>query len=325
MKSRSFGRTSLQVSEIGQGTWSMGFMWGPPRDDEAVASLLRSLELGVTFIDTAYAYGEGHSERLIAQAFREAKRRVTVATKIPPKNMQWPARHTTPVSQAFPGDWMVSMTEASLKNLAADCLDIQQCHVWSDTWMGKGDWLETVARLKKAGKIRHFGISINDHEPDSALLAVASGVIDSVQVIYNIFDQTPAERLFPLCQQHGVGVIVRVPFDEGSLTGQLTPNTKFGHDDWRRNYFTPERLPETCRRVQALQPLVLKAGVSNLAQMALKHCLSHPAVSTVIPGMRKIRHVEDAVRASDGIVLPAEVLSELKHHAWPRNFYPKYD
>ena len=323
MKERHFGRTGLSCSEIGHGTWSMGFMWGPRRDDEAVASLIRSMELGVNFIDTAYAYGEGHSERLIAKAFQQVQRRVIVATKIPPKNMHWPARHTVPVDQVFPGEWIIQMTEASLKNLGTDCLDIQQFHVWSDSWIDKGDWLEAVTKLKRSGKIRWFGVSINDHEPDSAVKAVASGIIDSVQVIYNIFDQAPEHSLLPLCLKLGVAVIVRVPFDEGSLTGQLSPTTTFDKDDWRRSYFTQERLPETCQRVDAIRPLVQKAGAKNIAELALRFCLADPAVSVVIPGMRKIQHVEDVARVSDGRPLTPGLLANLKRHAWSRNFYPK--
>ncbi|MBF0105061.1 MAG: aldo/keto reductase [Deltaproteobacteria bacterium] len=321
MKYRIFGRTGEQASEIGVGTWTMGGMWGPREDREAINSMLCALDQGVNFIDTAAVYGDGHSESLIASAFKEAKKRVFVATKVPPKNFQWPARHDVSVSETFPADHIIKSTEQSLRNLRTDCVDLQQLHVWSDSWLATTDWLDAVDMLKKQGKIRFFGVSINDHEPDSALKMVASGRIDAVQVIYNIFDQTPEEALFPLCQKHNVAVIVRVPFDEGSLAGALTPDHQFHKKDWRRHYFTPERLKETCERVDKLKFLV-RDEIKTMAQAALKFCLSHPTVSTVIPGMRTKKHVDDNCAVSDGKLLSSEELQELKNHAWFRNFYP---
>lgn len=323
MQYRIFGRTGVSVSEIGHGTWSMGNMWGAKDDKEAVRALRRSLELGVSFIDTAFVYGDGHSEKLIAKAFKEAKKKVFVATKVPPKNHQWPARAAVPVEKAFSEDHIVQFTETSLKNLNTDSLDLQQLHVWHDNWLNQADWPGIIDRLKKSGKVRFFGISINDNAPDTALKMVESGLIDSVQVIYNIFDQQPEEKLFPLCQKYNVGVIVRVPFDEGSLTGTLTKETHFTKGDWRRFYFTPERLPETIDRVEKLKFLI-RDEIKNLAQASLKFCLSHPAVSTVIPGMRKVNHVEENCAVSDGKLLHPQELAEIKKHAWPRNFYPIY-
>lgn len=323
MKRRVFGRTGVQVSEIGHGTWTMGSMWGPLDDAEATKSLYRSLEQGVNFIDTAFVYGDGHSEQLIGKVLKETGSKAFVATKVPPKNYQWPARHDVPVTQTFPADHIVKFTETSLKNLARECVDLQQLHVWSDHWLTDLSWLSAVEKLKGEGKIRYFGVSINDHEPNSALKMVESGLIDSVQVIYNIFDQTPEEKLFPLCRKKNVGVIARVPFDEGSLTGKLTPGHKFPKGDWRIKYFTPERLNETCARVGKLKFLI-RDEIKSLAQAALKFCLSHPAVSTVIPGMRTVTHVEENCAASDGKPLTCDELAALKNHAWPRNFYPVY-
>lgn len=321
MEYRTLGRTGLKVSEIGHGTWTMGSMWGPVNDHEALLSLVKALELGVTFIDTAWVYGNGRSEQLIAKAFSQTGKKVFVATKVPPKNHQWPARSGVPVEQIFSPQHIIEYTEKSLKNLQMDCVDLQQLHVWQDEWLDQPMWLEAIEKLKSHGKIKFFGISINDHQPHSALKAVASGLIDSVQVIYNIFDQTSEEKLFPLCQKHRVAVIARVPFDEGSLTGCLKPNQKFLKGDWRSLYFTPERLEETCARVEDLRFLV-RDETKTLSQAALKFCLSHPAVSTVIPGMRTRNHVEENLMASDGKCLHSEELQKLKKHAWPRNFYP---
>lgn len=323
MQNRSFGKTGEVVSEIGYGTWTMGGHWGPRDDRTAIDSLVRALELGVTFIDTAAIYGNGHSEGLIASAFREAGRQVFVATKVPPKNLQWPARKNVSMSDAFPADHIIEQTETSLKNLRMDSVDLQQLHVWQDTWLSDLSWLAAIDKLKEQGKIRYFGVSINDHDPDSALKLVATGLVDSVQVIYNIFDQTPEKNLFPLCQKHGVAVIARVPFDEGSLTGALTPATTFHTKDWRRYYFTPERLVETCARVNQLRFLI-RDEIKTLAQAALKFCLSNPVVTTVIPGMRQSKHVEDNCAASDGHFFSTSELAELKEHAWPRSFYPQF-
>ena len=321
MQYRPFGKTEIKVSEIGHGTWAMGNMWGPTDDATSIEALLKGFELGINFVDTAWIYGNGRSEKIVASAKKRWRGHpVYVATKIPPKNMRWPAAHSIPVSETFPSGHIIEYTEKSLQNLKTDCIDLQQLHVWSHTWFHQGDWLEALQKLKQEGKIRFIGISINDHEPDTALELVASGLIDSIQVIYNIFDQRPSEKLLPLCQEKGVAVIVRVPFDEGSLTGTLSPQMEFHKEDWRRRYFKEDRLAETCKRVESLKFLI-RSEIENLSQAALKFCLSHPTVSTIIPGMRKAKHVEDNCKASDGKLLHKEELNKLKEHAWPRNFY----
>jgi aryl-alcohol dehydrogenase-like predicted oxidoreductase len=336
MKERVWGRAGVVVSEIGMGTWTMSKMWSQTDDSQAVKALIRAMELGVNFIDTAAVYGDGHSERLIAAALVQSGRRVQgrpfIATKVPPHNRQWPGSATARPSETFPAAHVVRYTEESLKNLGLDCIDLQQLHVWHDNWLadapsseaasGDASFLAAIDKLKSQGKIRFFGVSINDHAPETALKIVASGLIDSVQVIYNIFDQSPEKELFPLCQKHGVAVIARVPFDEGSLTGLLTPETRLPKKDWRQYYFTPERIPEVCARVEKIRRLT--TGEGSPAQVALKFILAHPAVSTVIPGMRKVAHVEENLQAS-GNPLPATLLAGLKNHAWPRNFYPRWD
>lgn len=321
MQHREFGRTGRPVSEIGFGTWAMGGMWGPRDDKSAKESLHLALDLGVDFFDTAYVYGDGHSEQLIGKVISERKVRekVFIATKVPPKDYHWPARVGSEVNPVFPGRWIREITEKSLKNLGVDCVDLQQLHVWASCWFQQGDWLEEFQKLRKEGKVRWFGISINDHEPNTALELVRSGLIDSVQVIYNLFDQTPAEKLLPLCREHRVAVIVRVPLDEGGLTGTLTPKTTFHKEDWRRSYFKGDRLRETCERVERLKPL-LDGEVKTISELALKFTLSHPAVSTVIPGMRRPAHVHSNCAVSDGKTLSEATLSRLSHHAWPRSF-----
>ncbi len=319
MQYRQLGKTGLEVSEVGFGAWGIGGGWGERDDKAALAALERALELGVNFIDTALAYGEGHSEKLIGEAVRGSSKEVVVATKIPPKNRVWPAQKGSKLSETFPKDYVLECTDRSLENLGLERLDVQQFHVWDDAWAEQDEWHETVRELKDSGRIRAFGLSINDHEPDNALAALKTGLVDSVQVIYNIFEQTPQENLLPACLEHGVGVIVRVALDEGGLTGAVTPDTEFEEGDWRQSYFKGDRKREVFERTQALS--FLTEDGSSLAEAALRFVLSHPAVSSVIPGMRSPGRVEQNVKVSDGQPFSVETLDRLKAHAWPRNFY----
>lgn len=321
MRYRTLGRTGIEVSELGYGAWGIGqSMWVGADDDESLRSLRRAVELGVTFIDTALQYGEGHSEELVGRVVREADQTVHVATKMPPKNMQWPARPGVRAEEAFPADWVVECTERSLRHLGLDAIDVQQMHVWSDEWVDQGDWLEAIERLKNEGKIRFFGVSINDHEPASALRLVESGIVDSVQVIYNIFDQSPEDELFDAVQAADVGVIVRVPFDEGALTGRITPDTEFPEGDFRNAYFAGDRKAEVWERVQAIAR-GLATSTPEMPEYALRFCLSHPAVSTVIAGMRSVRNVEANAVAVELGPLSERELETLRAHRWPRSFY----
>ena len=321
MHYRRLGRTGLEVSEIGYGAWGIGkSQWLGAEDDESLRALGRAIDLGLNFIDTALGYGEGHSERLVGQVVRGREERVYVATKIPPKNGEWPAPAGLHPEETFPADHVRGCTERSLENLGLDAIDVQQFHVWHDEWVGEGDWLEAVEDLKKEGKIRFFGVSINDHEPQNAIRLIETGVVDTVQVIYNVFDQSPEDELFPACQEHEVGVIVRVPFDEGALTARITPETTFEEGDFRNDYFRGDRKEEVYERVSAI---IAKLGVTEdeMAEVALRYVLSHPAVSTVIPGMRSVRNVERNMAVGDGRGLPEDRVRRLKAHRWVRNFY----
>ena len=321
MHYRALGRTGLNVSEIGFGAWGIGKRsWVGADDDESIRALHRAIDLGCNFIDTALAYGDGHSERLVGEVVRARSETVHVATKIPPKNRIWPARPGTPVAEAFPADHVIACTERSLANLGLDAIDVQQFHVWSDEWVGEGDWLDAVRKLKEQGKIRYFGISINDHEPRNALRLIETGVVDTVQVIYNMFDQSPEDELLPACEKHNVGVIVRVPFDEGGLTGRVTPETTFPEGDFRNRYFAGDRKREVYERVQRIAS-DLGIGLEDMPEAALRYVLSHPAVSTVIPGMRTVRNVERNMPVGDGKGLPADKVAKVKPHRWVRNFY----
>jgi aryl-alcohol dehydrogenase-like predicted oxidoreductase len=316
MNLRRFGRLGWQVSEIGYGMWGMGG-WTGSDDTESAQSLDRAVELGCNFFDTAFVYGMGRSEKLLgAMLKRHPKNRLHVATKVPPKNWKWPGSAEVSASDTFPYDHIVEYTRKSLDNLGADSVDLQQLHVWSDAWADDQGWQRAVDDLKREKLIRGFGISVNRWEPANVLKALRTGLVDSVQVVYNIFDQNPEDQLFPVCRELDVAVIARVPFDEGSLTGTLTKDSKWPEGDWRNVYFTPEHLSETLARVERVKT-TLPAGM-DLPEMALRFILANPTVSTVIPGMRKTSHVDRNLRAADGRPLPPRTLETLRGHRWDR-------
>jgi len=321
MKYRKLGKTGLTVSEVGFGAWGIGKSgWIGASDDESVKALHSSIDLGLNFIDTALGYGEGHSERLIGQLIKERSETIYVATKIPPKNGQWPAQSGVSVAETFPAEHVIACTEESLKNFGLETIDVQQFHVWSDEWVDQGDWRETIQKLKQQGKIKYFGVSINDFQPANAIKLIETGLVDTVQVIYNIFEQSPEDQLLPACQRHNVGVIVRVALDEGGLTGKITPNITFEDSDFRSKYFRGNRKQQVYERVQNIVS-DLKITAAQMAETALRYVLSHPAVSVVIPGMRSVRNVERNCRVGDGRGLPREQVEILKAHRWIRNFY----
>lgn len=313
---RTFGRTGWQVSEIGYGMWGMGG-WTGSDDDQSLSSLHRSVELGCNFFDTAWAYGDGHSERLLGELVRAyPDKKLYTASKIPPKNRIWPSKPHFKIEDVFPPDYIRQYTESSLENLGLDSLDLMQFHVWEDGWAHDEGWQRAVDDLKREGLIDAIGISLNRWEPNNSLETLRTGLMDAVQVIYNIFDQAPEDELFPLCDELNVAVIARVPFDEGTLTGTLTKDMRWPEGDWRNTYFVPENLNESVDRAEALRPLVPEH--MTMAQMALRFILANPTVSTIIPGMRKLRHVEANIATSDGQALPPDLSTALRAHRWDR-------
>ncbi|MGQ0562855.1 MAG: aldo/keto reductase [Gemmatimonadota bacterium] len=322
MRTRRFGKLGWQVSEIGYGAWQIGGnMWGEVPEPAAEAAIETALESGVTFFDTALAYGRGRSEQVLGRVLRRSGMRenVYVATKVPPMDWTWPARHDSRLRDVFPARWILQCTRESSANLGFEP-DLQQLHVWSDSWADDAEWHETALELKQNGSIRAFGVSVNDHEPASALRVTRSGRIDALQVIYNVFDPTPAIELFPAAREHDVGVIARVPLDEGALAGKYAQYTKFATDDMRVRYFRGERLAETVERVQRLRP-ILESADQSLAQGALRFSLSRPEVATVIAGSTSAAHIRDNAAASEQGPLEQPLLVALRAHAWPRNFY----
>lgn len=328
MKQRTLGNTGYHISEIGFGGWGLGGqMWRGVDDSEGRKAVREAIEQGVNFFDTALAYGDGHSERLIGEELKHEIRagKATVATKIPPQNRQWPGKASYKLSDVFPAKYVASSTEQSLKNLRMEALHVQQLHVWNDAWLADRDWGATyreIVRLKEEGKVLHWGISINDHAPETALRALADPIFETAQVIYNIYDRSPEKALFSLAKQKPLGIIVRVPFDEGALTGQIKADTVFPAGDWRAGYFAGDRKAEAERRVKALAT-VLGDQVETLPELALRFCLSAPEVSTVIPGMRRPAHVrQNTMVSAKGSLSPA-MLAKLKLHAWDKNWYPE--
>lgn len=316
MKYRPFGRLGWQVSEVGYGMWGMGG-WTESDDAESLASLERSVALGCNFFDTAWGYGAGHSEGLLGQLVRaHPDQKLYTATKIPPKNFKWPSRREYTAEDCFPPDHVEEYIHKSLTNAGLGSFDLMQLHTWEDLWLQDDRWYHKMDDLRRQGLIHSIGISLNRWEPWNGVQGVRSGLIDAVQVIYNIFDQNPEDELFPACAEMNVAVIARVPFDEGTLTGTLTKDSTWPAGDWRNTYFVPENLHASVDHAEALRPLVPEG--MTMAEMAMRFILNNPTVSTIIPGMRKLKHVESNIATSDAGPLPADLHAQLRAHRWDR-------
>jgi aryl-alcohol dehydrogenase-like predicted oxidoreductase len=308
------------VSEIGYGMWGMGG-WSGSDDRQSLRALQLAVDLGCNFFDTAWGYGAGHSEGLLGQIVRaNPDHKLYTATKIPPKNFIWPSRREFTLDDCFPPEHIEEYVLKSLHNAGLESFDLIQFHVWEDSWVDDSRWAEKMEELRKRGLVASVGISINRWEPWNGVQAVRSGLIDAVQVIYNIFDQNPEDELFPACREMDVAVIARVPFDEGTLTGTLTLNSKWPEGDWRNTYFVPENLKASVERAEALKDL-LPPGMS-LPEMAMRFILDEPTVSTIIPGMRRESHVRANIAASDSGPLPPKLQYDLRAHRWDRTPTP---
>ena len=316
MKYRKLGRKNWPVSEIGYGMWGMAG-WTESSDIQSAKSLDLAVENGVTFFDTAWGYGEGHSEELLGELVkRHPSKKLITASKIPPKNFQWPAKPEYAFEESYPTEHVIEYTEKTLKNLGLEQIDLMQFHTWDDGWSNREEWQRAIEDLKTSGKIAAMGISVNRWEPENGINALKTGMLDSVQVIYNIFDQNPEDVLFPLCKELNIGVIARVPFDEGTLTGNITKETTFPEGDWRGTYFVPENLNSSVEHADALRPLIPEG--MTMAEMALRFITMNKNVSTIIPGMRKERNVLANVAISDGKGLANNLHQELIKHRWDR-------
>ena len=323
MKYRKLGRTGFEVSEMAHGLWGMSG-WTGSDDTESLAALQLATDLGCNFFDTAWAYGDGKSDGLLGEILtRNSGKRLYAASKIPPLNGKWPARPSYKYQDVFPAAHVFKHADLIRQKLRVDAIDVLQFHVWDDSWTDLPEFRNTVEKLRHDGIIRHFGLSLNRWEPENGLKALRTGLVDVVQVIHNIFDQAPEDKLFPVCQELNIGVIARVPLDEGSLGGKMTLETKFPEGDWRAMYFGPKNLPPTIERVEKLKA-VLPSGMT-LPEMALRYILSFPTVSTIIVGMRKPEHVRQNIAASDAGPLDAALLGKLKAHRWDRKPQPWAD
>jgi len=315
MQYRRFGRTGWMVSEIGYGMWGMSG-WTGSDDEQSLASLQLAVDLGCNFFDTAWAYGDGHSESLLGQLVRANAEKLYTATKVPPKNLKWPSRREYSLEDCYPPDHIEQYVHSSLENAGLESFDLIQLHTWEDSWLQDDRWYQKLDDLRSQGLIHAIGISLNRWEPWNGVQAVRSGLVDAVQVIYNIFDQNPEDELFPACRQMDAAVIARVPFDEGTLTGNLTLDSSWPEGDWRNIYFVKENLEASVEHAERLKPLVSQD--MSMPEMALRFILNEPTVSTIIPGMRKPYHAKANIACSDAGPLPEELHLKLRGHRWER-------
>lgn len=320
MKFRKLGRTGLNVSEIGFGAWAIGGSWGPQSEADSTAALNRALDLGVNFIDTAAGYGDGKSERIIGGVLRTRRDEVIVATKTPPAAGPWPPSPYCLTSERYPENYLRENIEQRLRNLGTDRIDLLQLHTWTRAWNRRPEPFEVLRKLKAEGKVRFIGISTPEQDQNSVIDLMRGGWVDVVQVIYNIFEQEPAAELLPVAAETNVGIIVRVVFDEGSLTGKWTRDTVFPEGDFRRNYFAGDRLGRAVERARKVGVEIEGSGYS-LPQAAIKFALANAAVSTVIPGMRNPAQAEANCAVSDLPPMTPDLLRRLRPHNWPRGFW----
>ena len=315
-RERRLGRSGLEVSDIGLGLWGMSGWTGS--DEERSKRVLRSsVDLGCTFFDTAWAYGEGNSDRLLGELMADRpKSPIVAASKVPPLDRHWPALSTSSFGEVFPSVYVKEMVDKIRTALRVERVPLLQLHVWDDHWAGDPGFRSLVEELKVSGSIQYFGLSLNRWEPWNGLRAIETGLVDTVQVIYNIFDQSPEDELFPACARADVGVIARVPLDEGSLGGNLSAETRFPSEDWRSRYFGPENLPQTLRHVEAVRE-VLPVSMT-LPEMALRFVLSDPRVSTTIVGVRTEEHLVDNLDAAKAGPLDARLIEVLRGMRWDR-------
>ncbi|MEN7546632.1 aldo/keto reductase [Rapidithrix thailandica] len=320
MKYRGLGKTGLKISEISFGAWSIGASWGEQSEKDSIAALHKALDLGVNFIDTALAYGNGKSEKIIGKVLSDRSEEVYVATKIPPKVGAWPPTPYCKIEERYPEEYLRESLETCLKNLNTECIDILQLHTWTRAWNKYPSALEVLQKFKKEGKIRYIGVSTPEHDQNALIGLMKGGWLDTVQVIYNIFEQEPVAEFLPTALEQEVGVIVRMAFDEGILTGKYTPDHQFPKEDFRSKYFEGDRLERAVRRVEKIKSDLQTSGFT-MPQAALKFAMKPPAVSTVISGIRNAQQAERNTAVADMPDLPEEYMEMLRHHYWVRAFW----
>jgi aryl-alcohol dehydrogenase-like predicted oxidoreductase len=323
MRHRELGKTGFSVSDVGCGLWGMSG-WSGSDDSESLRALQLAVDLGCNFFDTAWAYGNGKSDSFLGKILAANRdKRLYAASKIPPRNGKWPARPQFDYNDVFPADHVLAHADMIRRALGVDTIDLLQFHVWDDSWTDRKEFRETVEKLKRDKIVRAFGLSLNRWQPANGIRAIRTGLVDAVQVIYNLFDQNPEDELFPVCEEYKVGVIARVPLDEGSLGGKMSRDTVFPEGDWRKGYFNPKNLTETLDRVDRLRE-DLPPGMS-LPELAIRFILSHRAVSTIIVGMRKEEHVRGNLALSEAGGLSPDLIEKMRKHRWERHPVPWSD
>lgn len=321
MKYRTMGRTGYKVSEISFGAWQIGGgSWGTQSDEDSIKALNSAIEKGVNFIDTAQGYGNGKSEKIIGKFIRDIDKRIYIATKTPPLSGTWPPSPYSKAEECYPESYIRSNIDERLKNLGIDKLDILLLHTWTRAWNSNPTPLKILEKIKNEGKIDYIGISTPEHDQNSVIDLMRNGLIDVVEVIYNIFEQEPVAEFFPTAEKYGVGLIGRVPFDEGSLTGKYNINTIFEEGDFRRKYFAGDRLKKTLERVEKVKEDIKSTGLT-LPQVALLFVLNQPSISTVIPGMRNVNQVQLNTAVSDIPPLSEDIVIKLRKHNWLKAFW----
>ena len=318
---KEFNKSGIKISRIGFGAWGIGKAeWIGADDNESKKILRKAIDEGINFFDTALAYGEGHSEKLVGEAERESGKQIFIASKIPSKKREWPSDDNSTLEDSFPADYIIKCTEQSLKNLKRDQIDLMQFHVWNDKWAQQDEWKNTIEKLREDGKVKYWGISINDHQPENGIEAGKTGLINSFQVIFNIFEQKPLEKLYPFCVENEISIIARVPYDEGALTGNINPDTTFPEGDFRNWYFRENRKEEVKKRADKIFDEACHE-VESMPEAALRFIISFDGITTVIPGMRKEKHLISNIANVLKGNLSAEMVEKLKKHRWDKNFY----
>ena len=321
MLKKTFSKSETEVSNLGYGCWGIGkAFWIGADDKESKRALHSAIDKGINLFDSALVYGDGHSEKLVGEVEKESGQSLFITSKIPSKKYEWPAKDESTLEESFPKEHIIECTEKSLRNLKRDYIDLQQFHVWNDKWTDNDEWKEAVYQLKKDGKVRFFGISINDHQPENGIIAGKTGLIDSFQVIFNIFDQKPADKLFTFCKEYNISILARVPLDEGGLTGNINESTQFPADDFRARYFKDDRKKQVKERVDKIWEVV-KEETDSMVEAALRFIINFDAVTSVIPGMRTKNHLLSNIEIINKGPLSKDLIERLKTHKWDRNFY----
>jgi aryl-alcohol dehydrogenase-like predicted oxidoreductase len=320
---RPFGRTGWDISEVAFGAWQLGGQWGPVDDDASVRALLDAYERGINFVDTAEMYGSGHSEEVVGRSLRDwTGARVYVATKVQPIHWPDPAESDPDIAAAYPAAYLRSSVEASLRRLGVDRLDLIQLHCWMPGGVHDQGWLTTLQAMREEGKIDRIGVSLRDHRADEGVAIAQSGLVDSIQVIYNIFDQSPEQGLLAAAAASQTAIIVRVALDSGSLSGAWTPAS---YDEWApgsvlSTLFRGERFGQTLERVARIRE-VTDPFYESLDEAAIRFVLDAKEVSTVIIGMTSPERIERNLSFSDGGGLAPGLRDRLAGFEWKRNFY----